>query len=284
MGLIVSYCTKEPAAELRPFVCHYYRLQYDSAVGSGFTQDLVPNGSPDIFVSRDADIEVSDAGGAVLRSRGPLATGQLSKTIRVGFAGDTEVYGVTLHPLGLTALVSRGGHEIRDTIAELADINPDFSLALGRCALEPERPSLDSFAAGMDVVLRDTLRRANETPSWLAPMVRHMQRSAGLMPVVYYSDLVGRSERLLEHAFREHVGCSPKSLLRVIRFSKFLEFCSETGQPDLTTLALELGFFDQAHLCHEVRRMTGFCPQRYFSRLSEVLGSTKRASTSQTDA
>ncbi|KNB50688.1 helix-turn-helix domain-containing protein [Streptomyces caatingaensis] len=83
-------------------------------------------------------------------------------------------------------------------------------------------------------------------------------------------------------ALSREVGCSPHHLSRVfadvtgttlshyrnrLRTAQVLDRLSE-GERDLRQLALELGFADQAHMTHVVRRATGYPP----GRLRALLG------------
>lgn len=201
--------------------------------------------------------------------------GQLSQAVSVRFTDDASVFGITLHPMGFSRLIARGGHELQDSVVPLEHLNPGLHDALVGFACGAEPRCLGRFAAHVDSCLLRSLLMPPAFPVWLAPAVRRMQRSAGLLPVRAYSGSVGLSERQLENAFREHVGCPPKAFLRAVRLSRFLDVCTGEDQPDLTTVAMELGFFDQAHMSHEIRRMTGYQPRQYFSRLSEVLGKAK---------
>jgi hypothetical protein len=67
---------------------------------------------------------------------------------------------------------------------------------------------------------------------------------------------LGVSERQLRRRFAEAVGYGPKTLARVLRFQRFLAL----APGDLSRLALDAGFADQAHLTRECRRLAGRTP------------------------
>jgi AraC-like DNA-binding protein len=70
---------------------------------------------------------------------------------------------------------------------------------------------------------------------------------------------VGWSNKHLTSRFRQQVGVNPKAAARVIRGERAIQALrSSTVAPD--RLAVEVGYADQAHLCREVRRLTGATP------------------------
>lgn len=73
------------------------------------------------------------------------------------------------------------------------------------------------------------------------------------------------SERRLERLFLASVGVSPKKLSRIARLNAVL---ARLGQPRAPTpswgsLAVELGFADQAHMIREFRQLAGTTPGNY---------------------
>jgi AraC-like DNA-binding protein len=66
--------------------------------------------------------------------------------------------------------------------------------------------------------------------------------------------------RTLQRIFARHVGASPKQVLQRLRRQRAVDQLSEGGAPSLARLAVELGYFDQAHLAQDFRRTLGRSP------------------------
>jgi len=81
--------------------------------------------------------------------------------------------------------------------------------------------------------------------------------SQGSRPIA--TDL-GVSGRQLLRRFRARVGYGPRTLLRVLRFQRFLTLASHMPGAGLARLAAEAGYADQPHLTREVRRLGGITP------------------------
>ncbi len=73
----------------------------------------------------------------------------------------------------------------------------------------------------------------------------------------------GLSVRTLQRLFREHVGVSPKWVLQRYRMHDAAERIAAGEAPDPAELALELGYFDQAHFGNDFRRYVGIPPAAY---------------------
>jgi AraC-like DNA-binding protein len=72
----------------------------------------------------------------------------------------------------------------------------------------------------------------------------------------------GRSPRALQRLFREYVGVTPKWVLRRLRLQEAAERMAD-GTGDWAALALDLGYFDQAHFINDFRRVVGRSPAEY---------------------
>ncbi|MFS0870590.1 DUF6597 domain-containing transcriptional factor [Paenibacillus xylanilyticus] len=82
------------------------------------------------------------------------------------------------------------------------------------------------------------------------------------------------SERQLHRKFGEWVGISPKRFSEVVRFHRVLSDIHQGLRTDWATLALNHGFFDQAHLIRQFRKLYGETPltaaREHRRRLSEL--------------
>jgi AraC-like DNA-binding protein len=73
----------------------------------------------------------------------------------------------------------------------------------------------------------------------------------------------GLSTRGLQRLFRRHVGVGPKWVLRRYRMHEAAERIGAGERLDYAELALELGYFDQAHFNRDFRALLGTSPSEY---------------------
>ncbi len=84
--------------------------------------------------------------------------------------------------------------------------------------------------------------------------------SAGPLRVGDVAMALGVTERRLQRVFRSHVGIGPKQAARLVRIQELLGAVSAPEAEDLAALALSMGYFDQAHMTNDVRRVLGTTP------------------------
>lgn len=76
----------------------------------------------------------------------------------------------------------------------------------------------------------------------------------------------GTGERRLQQVFREHVGLPPRTVLRLARWHGLLRTLRATARPDWAALAMDHGWFDQAHMNRDFRDFAGMSPTAYFAQ------------------
>jgi AraC-like DNA-binding protein len=74
---------------------------------------------------------------------------------------------------------------------------------------------------------------------------------------------LGWSRQRLIHRFREQVGMPPKTLARILRFQGAVRLLGTTRQVRWTELALECGYYDQAHMIREFGEFAGRTPTEF---------------------
>jgi AraC-like DNA-binding protein len=85
------------------------------------------------------------------------------------------------------------------------------------------------------------------------------------------SDEIGYSQKHFIDLFRRQVGVSPKQYLKIMRFQKAISAIEAKTSIPWSQLALESGYYDQAHLIHDFKRFSGFTPGEYIKRKATTL-------------
>ncbi len=71
--------------------------------------------------------------------------------------------------------------------------------------------------------------------------------------------------------FRKHVGITPKSYLKIMRFQKAVNEIEAAPLIDWAGLSQECGFYDQSHFINDFKLFSGFTPQDYASKKTTYL-------------
>jgi AraC-like DNA-binding protein len=80
----------------------------------------------------------------------------------------------------------------------------------------------------------------------------------------------GLSHRAMIRHFEESSGLKPRMFRRIQRLRRTLRTIRCAGVPAWARIAVECGFYDQAHLINEFRELTGFTPADYATRRSNA--------------
>src|SRR4051812_23798630 len=168
--------------------------------------------------------------------------------------GEQHCLGIKLTPLGARRIF---GARI-DGVVALEDL-------LGRAGAElPER----LYEAGtwperfalLDELFARRLADAPPLPAAVEDAWRALVFSHGAISVEELARRAGWSRRHLVARFREHVGLPPKTFARILRFERAAELLADPAGPSLCEIALEAGYYDQAHLNRDFRAFAGRTP------------------------
>jgi AraC-like DNA-binding protein len=85
------------------------------------------------------------------------------------------------------------------------------------------------------------------------------------------SDEIGYSQKHFIDLFRQNVGLSPKQYLRIMRFQKAIGAIENNELILWSNIALESGYYDQAHFIHDFKLFSGFTPGEYMKRKTAML-------------
>jgi AraC-like DNA-binding protein len=241
MGLPYEYKEYPPVGSLKKYVKHFYVFKSEDQR----PERILPLGTIEISIdlnSNGNDIFITNPGSASYFI--------IPKALN-------KIVGITFQPWGLYALFNCSPAEIANAKFPLRDL------------MEPQ--------------FRDLFRRVqgNTDPlKVIAILQQSLLRLSGLRDVEMVADAVGiidkqhgqlrlpdlfkryfLSARRLEQLFDRSIGMSPKAYSRLKRFHfAVTQLKKDTS---LTALALNTGYYDQAHFIHEFSHFAGTNPRAY---------------------
>ena len=77
-------------------------------------------------------------------------------------------------------------------------------------------------------------------------------------------DELGVSRKHLNYLYKQAVGLSPKTFARLIRFRSVIDRLEDLGET-WASIAVDQGYFDQAHLIRDFNRFAGETPDTFLS-------------------
>jgi len=148
------------------------------------------------------------------------------------------------------------GHQLTDRSIALEDVWG----ALGR-HLSQQIAEAKSTRRRI-ALIEQSLRDPGETGvvQWICPLI--VARS-GRVNIDKLAFQAGLSSRQLRRIFFEQTGLTPKHFCRVIRFRHSLSFLTSSKRGEWAQVALECGYYDQAHFDNEFRELSGYSPSQF---------------------
>jgi AraC-like DNA-binding protein len=223
------YVESKPAAALERAVECCWSL--DTLVEIGHA--VPPDGCLDIVYSREM---------------GLVAVGTMTFEQRFTLPPSSKTIGVRFRPGMAKPFLRVSPAELTDKIAPLDDL-------WGARARELERRLEDEIDAR---TLASALI-AQPAPDPVKRAIEAIAEANGVIDLDWAAAQAGMSPRHFRRRCYEESGLSPKQLCRILRFRRAREWAS-TSATGWAAIALEAGYFDQAHLIRDFNEFTGRPP------------------------
>jgi AraC-like DNA-binding protein len=258
----MNHCISRPPAPLSQFVqCFWY---WEGAPHTHTKERLMPTGEACIiFNLREEPIHIYDwkntdrfetFGQAVL-------SGARSEPFVIDTLQQERVFGIQFRPGGSFPFFQMPSSEVVNQDVSLDCMWDSAASTIRERLLESESvPAM--FAAAEDALMRQLVR-----PLELHPAVAFAAGRFSMNPhttsVSTVLNAIGLSHRRFSQLFHEQTGLTPKAFCRVRRFQRVLRSINATREVEWTRIALDCGYYDQAHFIHDFQSFSGFSPTGY---------------------
>lgn len=221
----------------------------------------LPDGSLPLVISLGAPLTVGSAGRAGITAAATVA-GLRSSPVDIMHDGTQRGVQLELTPRGARALLGLPAAALAEGVWPLDEV-------VGRRARELIGPLADAPGpAERARVLDSVLARwavDDGCPATVDAAWRLLTGSAGSVPVISIADEIGVGRRQLSQLMRAELGLTPKTVARILRFGRACS-CLRSGRTtSLAETAVVCGYYDQAHLANDWRRLSGCTPGEWIS-------------------
>lgn len=226
----MPYAEIRPTAALQPWVECFWTNRDDAT--SPREHRVLPDGCADLVF----DLTRDDA----------QVVGTMTRPLVIAGSEPSNFFGVRFRP-------GRAAAFLRIPLAHFTDARVSLGDVFKQWPSDP--PSID-------VVERELLRRLDPDRDRRVDFaVERIVQSGGSARIDEVAFEAGISRQHLARQFQHHVGVSPKTLARVMRFRRVVDELS--GDPDWADLAAKYGYYDQSHLIADFRELAGATPNAF---------------------
>ncbi len=180
---------------------------------------------------------------------------------RIVDASAIEFLGVRFHPGMSHGLLGVPVSELTDQIVELESL-------WGKDARRVEEQVVNAATEAERIALLTT---ALPTTPEVTPVQKAVEWVAAVRGDASVDELarhVGLSARQFRRVCIEQTGLAPKMLCRIVRFRNTVGQLVERASVGHADIALDCGYYDQAHFINEFHEFSGLAPRQYLMSVS----------------
>lgn len=249
----VRFRRREPAAALRPYLEHYWLIDWD--LTEPYAAHVVPHPSVNLVLQRYESGEAPEERSGYAEVAG-VAPGLFARKL----AGRGRVCGVQFRPGGFRpfapehALCDLTGRRI--AAAEVLRTPPSVDAVLDAADEDARVAALDAFLLALEP-------RPDPRATLAMAAVDLVRTDRTVLRVDRLAQDTGLSARSLQRLFSAYVGVGPKWVILRYRIHEALERAGSDPAVDWARLAADLGYSDQAHLVRDFTATVGAPPTAF---------------------
>ncbi|MFF1961495.1 DUF6597 domain-containing transcriptional factor [Streptomyces sp. NPDC058220] len=257
----VRFRRREPAPDLRPYLEHYWLIDWDLA--QPYASHVVPHPSVNVVFQRFGD----GPGSATFAEVAGIGLDLFTQKLE----GRGRVCGVQFRPGGFRPFAPRWpvsrwtGRRV-----PLGEVMPTTDADLA-AVLGPAEAEEDARVAALDAYLLRAGPRPDPQAEHAMALADRIRTDRTIRRVTRLAEAEGVSARSLQRLFATYVGVGPKWVILRYRIHEALERAAggsegsaEPGaEVDWAQLAADLGYSDQAHLVRAFTATVGVPPTAY---------------------
>lgn len=234
-----------PSEEISFFVEHYWLVEWDLRNQEPYVSETLPHPCVHVVFEKDNSKIVG-----VMR-------GKFSRLLE----NKGMALGIKFKPGAFYPFVKVPVSTLTDRL-----INPEEVFGNQSKLLEEEIFSSPNKEAIIEQTEQFMKRHLPEKDNNIITINNIVERVISDREIIKVEDIVGRfniNKRTLQRLFNQYVGVSPKWVIKRYRLHEAAERLANSVDIDLSKLAIELGYYDQAHFIKDFKSIVGKSPERY---------------------
>ncbi|HQW04838.1 MAG: AraC family transcriptional regulator [Flavobacteriales bacterium] len=254
-----------PSALLAPYISYLFELESaPPADAEPHRVNVLPVPHAQMVFSFGGPSFERVMGGEQKPSPDFALTGYTTRTMEYSNPGHLGVVMAGFHPWGLQPFFEKPLRAIIDRNVLLSDV------CRGVVSFERDLRDASDPQARIQCIERFLLANLRR-PALDEEMVRSattIMEAKGSRRVQELADALSMSRRQYLRRFQDTMGVDPSLFTQLVRFQSTFEAMDLHGEaPDWPAIALDAGYYDQAHFINAFRSFTGLSPTEYLVRM-----------------
>ncbi|MGL1864107.1 MAG: helix-turn-helix domain-containing protein [Pseudodesulfovibrio sp.] len=262
-----TYNHFSPSDELAPYVACYWTITGDTKRPATKIR-VLPDGCMDAIFDLTGGLTPLGVQPDPQERPSAFITGVSSVPMVVSLPACPRIVAIRFKPGGAAPLINAPAWELAETSADIDDLMPGFANLATSLIGEVKAPK--AMVRVMDKLLLERLHRVPKTDAITAHAVSAMARNLNSLRINTLVSEMGMTQKKLERTLLHHAGLTPKRLGRTIRFISAIHRLDTAPTTPLASLALDLGYSDQAHFNRDFKALSGLAPTRWLAERTSV--------------
>ena len=240
-----------PCAQLAGLVEHYWYVGWDMQGHPPQQQETLPHPNVHLVIEHDTEGVYG------------VHTARYTKLLaEQGFA-----FGIKFRPGGFRPFLGRALADIADQRIALVQVfgvdGDELARGVRLCAAQAAMNAPETMAAAAENFLLARQPQADPDAERAAALVAAIAGDEALLTVDALAEQSGMNKRALQRLFQQYVGVGPKWVIKRYRMHEAVAQLQAGAALELAQLALNLGYYDQAHFIKEFTALVGKPPGEY---------------------
>ncbi|MFC5742686.1 helix-turn-helix domain-containing protein [Dyella tabacisoli] len=240
-----QHARRAPSAALAGLIEHYWYVGWDLRGLPAQQQETLPHPNVQLII---------EPGAAGIYG---VHTGRFTRLLE----GQGRVFGIKFKAGGFYPFLRTPVSTLMDRSLGVADVFGAAAQTLESEVLACD--GLDAMAIVAERFLHAHLPAADAQVERISTLVADIANDRSVTSVDQLTTRTGLSKRALQRLFQQYVGIGPKWVINRYRLHEAIAQLQEGKPVAWADLALELGYFDQAHFIRDFRKLVGRSPADY---------------------
>ena len=262
------YRMHKPSPPLAPFVRVIW--YHEGEPKPHAKERLLPDGSVELVVNlfeNRIPMYGSDGDPTAEIFPGSIVCGPRSRYFVIDTASQEKCIGVHFRPGGAYAFLGPSCAELSNHHWSLEDLWGGEARTFRERLLEA--PSVDHLFGVVENTLIARAGCSIERDPAVNYAVHLIQQNPHAVTIGNITGQIGMTAKRFIESFKREVGLTPKVFCRVRRFQRVIQAVHNARPVDWSSVAMDCGYFDQAHFIHDFRSFSGMSPSAYLARRTE---------------
>ena len=251
-----------PCAALVPFIDKFWVFKGFTDIGTRFK--ILADGCTDFIFSIGNMTVPTDEHSMFMQPYRSFFVGPMRSYSNLTATTDSlHMLGVRFQPCGLAAFTNEPLGQFADLRIQSSDINLLFDNSFAEMLCE--QPDDSVRIRIIEGYLIRLLTQSIQVDRQIIYATSFIKQSYGQLPVQNLIDKICICQRHFQRKFKDATGYTPKEFSRIIKFQYAIEVLRNAPHTDLSSIALDCGYYDHSHFIKEFKRLAGDVPSYFLT-------------------